>query len=224
MVKKKPVDLTKVIKPDLTKVIDQITSKVVDQISPKIDEIFNKVSKKFEVEIKEIRKTIEALQLPTPSTDPNTPDPSGKPMGGLGDQLENIIGQFASGQQPLTSVDPNQQSSQSQQSPMNLFEMIKIWKMIDGDGGSLGGISPKMMQEIGMRQQISMTNMMNNLFSSFMQQTMKKLGTDQHVIDEMVMTNEHLMGKVHHLGSDNKKKELGDHIREMANNFKHKES
>ena len=147
----------KIVQPkvDLTKVIDEITKKVVDQISPKIDEIFNKVSKKFELEITEIRKTMETMkELPTPSPDPSKPAHNGKPMGGLGDQLNKIIGQFASGQQPLTNTGNDQQSSQPQQSPMNLFEMIKLWKMIEGDGGSIGGISPKMLQEISMRQQI----------------------------------------------------------------------
>ena len=194
----------KIVQPkvDLTKVIDEITKKVVDQISPKIDAIFVKVSKKFEVEITEIRKTMETMkELPTPSPDPSKPAHNGKPMGGLGDQLNEIIGQFASGQQPLTSVDPNQQSSQQQQVPMNLFEMIKLWKMIEGDSGSFsGGISPKMMQEIGMRQQISMTNMMNNMFAQFMKQSMTKMGADPSVIHEMELTNDHLMGKVNRLG------------------------
>lgn len=212
---------------DLTKVIDQITKKVVDQISPKIDAIFDKVYKKFEVEIKEIRKTIETLQLPTPVTDPIKSQPSSK-QGGLGDRLEEMLGSLGVGGQPLASapqpLDQNLPIQQQQGSPMQILELIKLWKMIDSGDGSLGGISPKMMQEINMRQQIAMTNMTNQLFQQVTRDMMKRIGASPERISEMDLTNEHLMGKVAHLGSANKKEEMKDKIMEMAKNFKHKES
>ena len=69
-----------------------------------------------------------------------------------------------------------------------------------------------------------MTNMTNQLFAQVTKEMLKKIGADDNQIRELDLTQEHLMGKIAHIGSANKKKELGDHIRGMANNFKHKES
>lgn len=213
-------------KPTLEKAVEAITNNVVKILTPKIDGIFDKVSKKFEVEIKEIRKTIEAIQLPTPVSDPIKANPS-IAKGGLGDQLENLLGSLGSGKIPLTDIPSldQQQSNQPQQNPMQILELIKLWKMIEGGDGAVGGISPKMMQEVNMRQQIAMTNMTNQLFQQVTRDMMKRIGATPQSITEMDLTNEHLMGKVAHIGSANKKEELKNKIRQMAeDHVRNKES
>ena len=199
----------------LDKLVDQITDNVVKVLSPKIDALYDKITKPINEEIKDIRGMLQN------QPDPINANPNQQGKGGLGDQLENLMGSLASGNiplQPQTSVDPNQQ--QPQQNPMQILELIKMFKMFDKPDPMMAGINPKMMQEIGMRQQIAMTNMTNNLFAQVVKDMMKKIGADDSTITDMDLTNEHLMGKVHHLGKANKDQELKIKIMGMANKMK----